>query len=217
MEAMRACACGERTKWTYAIPWRRTSSTKTPSPCTSRWSSLRGTFVPIQPTSSSVVIARSGVIVVSLMAHSRHAFRVRSGHGQGQTLVVSKEAASCLDLAPRGARDRLDDVHVARAAADIALDRLPDLVLCRLRIRVEEVLGAHQHPRRAVPALQRVMSAERPLQRMQLAISREALDRLDLRAVGLDREQHAGLHRVPVQQQSAGAAVACVAADMRPG
>ena len=61
------------------------------------------------------------------------------------------------------------------------------------------------------------MVAERLLQRRQLAVAREPLDRLDRRAVGLDGEQHAALHRQPSTMDRAGAAVAGVAADVRPG
>src|SRR5262249_11476642 len=44
---------------------------------------------------------------------------------------------------------------------------------------------------------------------------REALDGGDLGAVGLGGEQHAALHRPPVEQYGARAAVAGVAADVR--
>ena len=60
------------------------------------------------------------------------------------------------------------------------------------------------------------MLGERPLQRRQLAVlAGEALDGRDLGAVGLDREQHAALHRLAVEEDRAGAAVAGVAADVR--
>src|SRR4051812_6297066 len=111
--------------------------------------------------------------------------------------------------------DRLDDIHVSGATADVPLDRLPNLLLARARIGVEQVLGGHQHPRRAVAALQRVGLAEGLLERMQLAVAGEPLDRLDRRAVGLDREHHAALDRVAVVEHGAGAAVAGVAADVR--
>ena len=61
------------------------------------------------------------------------------------------------------------------------------------------------------------MIRERLLQRRQLAVLRQALDRLDRRAVGLDREQHAALREHAVVDDGARAAVAGVAADVRAG
>src|SRR4051812_10941148 len=107
------------------MPCRLTSSKKTPSPCTRRLSSLRGTLVPAKPGFVSVGSTISGCVAVSLMDGGRL-------HG-------------------------LHDVHVAGAAADVALDRLADLVLARLRVRAQQRGGAHQHPRRAVAALERGM------------------------------------------------------------
>ena len=66
----------------------------------------------------------------------------------------------------------LDDVPVAGAAADVALQRLLDLVLGRARVRAQQRRRAHQHPRRAVAALERVVVVERLLQRGQLAVRR---------------------------------------------
>src|SRR5918999_233305 len=154
----------------------------------------------MKPRSSSVVMGRSGVTVVSLMRSL-----------PSNNLLLASRSAS------RSRRfDRLDDVDVAGATADVALDRLADLVLRRLRVGVEQVLGAHQDSGGAVAALERVMRPERLLQGVQLAVARKALHGLELRPVGLDREHHAGLDRVPVQQDRARAAVAGVAADMRP-
>ena len=61
------------------------------------------------------------------------------------------------------------------------------------------------------------MVAERLLQRRELAVFREPLDRLDRRPVGLDGEQHAALHERAVDDHRAGAAVAGVAADVAAG
>src|SRR5438093_8574027 len=101
-------------------------------------------------------------------------------HGRGRTPAPAgtrpapPAPAWCMDfwsprLASRRRSDRLDDVHVAGAAADVSLDGAPDLVLGRFGVRVEEVLRTHQHPGRAVAALERVVGAEGLLQRAQLA------------------------------------------------
>src|SRR3546814_14647465 len=52
---------------------------------------------------------------------------------------------------------------------------------------------------------------------MQLVAVRQALDRGDLGAVGLHRQQRTGLGGVAVDVDDAGAALAGVAADMGPG
>src|SRR5688572_14283018 len=98
------------------------SSMKTPSPWTSRLSSLRGTFWPAKPrcgTPVSSTTSASVGAIVSLMR--RH-------------------------LLPRGGGDGVDDVPVAGAAADVALEALLDLVLARLRRLPEQRGRAHQHP-----------------------------------------------------------------------
>ena len=116
-----------------------------------------------------------------------------------------------------GRDDGLDDVHVPRAAADVPLQRDAHVLLGRVRVPREQGGGAHQHPGRAVAALERVVLVERLLERRQLTVGGEPLDRRDLGALGLHREHHAALHRLAVDVDGAGAAVARVAADVRPG
>ena len=114
--------------------------------------------------------------------------------------------------------DRFDDVPVARAAADVALQRDLDLVLGRPGILLEQRGGAHQHPGRAVPALETVVVAERLLQRSQLPVAaREALDGRDRRAVGLDGQHAAALDRIAPELHRARAAAARIAADVSAG
>src|SRR5919197_2057209 len=114
--------------------------------------------------------------------------------------------------------DGLDDVLVAGAAADVALEPAPDLGLGQpVAVRADELGAGHDHPRRAEAALECVALPEGLLERMELAALRETLDRRDLAAVSLDREHGARLHRAPVEVDRAGAAERRVAADLRPG
>jgi hypothetical protein len=113
--------------------------------------------------------------------------------------------------------DRLHDVLVAGAAAEVALQREPDVCVRRARMLVEVALRRHDHPRRAVAALQTVVAAERFLERMERVPVREALDRGDLATVGLRREERAGLHRLAVEEHRARAAGRGVATDVRAG
>src|SRR4051794_14103876 len=84
-----------------------------------------------------------------------------------------------------GRLDRADDVHVAGAPADVALDPPADLLLGRPGVLFEEVRRADQHAGRAVAALERVVLRKRPLQRRQFPVRREPLDRSDLGPVRL--------------------------------
>ena len=111
----------------------------------------------------------------------------------------------------------LDDVDVAGAAAEVALERVPDLVLARIGVLAEQADGGHHHPGRAVAALEPVLLVERLLHRVQLPVLGEPLDRRHLAPVRLDGEHRARLDRLAVEQDRAGAARRRVAADVRPG
>ena len=116
-----------------------------------------------------------------------------------------------------GMTDGGDDVLVARAATEVALDGVPDLVVGRVRVVLEEVDRGHDHARRAEAALEAVLLPEGGLHRVELVTVREPLDGLDLGAVGLDGEHRARLDRPAVHVDGAGAALAGVAADVRAG
>ena len=91
-------------------------------------------------------------------------------------------------------------------------------VIGRVRVFLKQPIGAGDHARRAKAALQAVMLAKRLLHRMQRAVRiGDALDRGDLGTIGLADEHRAGLHRLAVQIDGAGAAMAGIAADMGAG
>src|SRR5215831_7006108 len=112
--------------------------------------------------------------------------------------------------------DRVDDVLIAGAPAEITLEPGTDAFLRRLRFTPEQFQRAHDHSRGAEPALQGVMLAEGGLQRM-LGITRlaQALDRVDRRSVRLNGQDRARLHGAAVEVHGARAALGRVAADMR--
>src|SRR5437667_7125475 len=104
-----------------------------------------------------------------------------------KTLVVCSSTWVVMASLHRRRVDGLDDVLVAGAAADVALEPAPDLGLRQpVAVRAEELDAGHDHPRRAKAALERVVLPEGLLQWMELAVARETLDRRDLAAVGLD-------------------------------
>jgi hypothetical protein len=113
-----------------------------------------------------------------------------------------------------GLLDRRHDVVVARAAAQVARQRLADLVLGGLRVVLEQVPGGHDHPGRAVAALQAVLLPEGGLHRVEVPLGADALDGGDSRAVRLDGEQGARLDRLAVDGAGAGAAVGGVTPDV---
>src|SRR6266550_8605302 len=62
--------------------------------------------------------------------------------------------------------DRLDDVVVAGTAAEVALEPHADLLLGRVGVALEQLLGRHDHARRAEPALETMLVPEGLLQGM---------------------------------------------------
>src|ERR1019366_5485609 len=92
--------------------------------------------------------------------------------------------SSCPHVA-RGVLDGADDPLVAGAAAQIATDAFADRVLVGIGGPLQELISRHDHPRRAVPALETVLHAKAFLQWMQLAVTCESFDRQDLAAVSL--------------------------------
>src|ERR1700738_1286952 len=112
---------------------------------------------------------------------------------------------------------RLDDVLVARAAADVARDRPADLLLAGIGVLIQQRLGDQHHPGSAEAALEPVLLFEARLYRVQLAARGEPFDGRHLAAIRLDGEERAGLDRRAVQQDRAGAAAGGVAADVGAG
>ena len=97
-------------------------------------------------------------------------------------------------------------------------EHVDDLFTSRRRVAVlEQVRRRHEDAGGAEAALQGVMLPEGLLQRMEIAVRRQPFDRLDRRAVGLNREQKAGPDRCAVEADGAGSAHAMLAADVRAG
>src|SRR5690242_16462042 len=134
-----------------SCPGRLTSSMYWPLPRMNRGSSLRLTEWPMPPISGLV---RGCASVVMSFAFPRSAGRGRFGrHGlalgrrggdHGRRLALL-ERAGCL-------LDRLHDVHVTGAAAEIAADALADLLLGGVRVLLEQPGRLHDHPGRAEAA-----------------------------------------------------------------
>ena len=94
----------------------------------------------------------------------------------------------------------LDDVVIARAAAQVAFEFGPDGLLVEgIPLAVHDIDGRHDHAGRAVPALKAMVLAEGRLHRVQLAALGDALDGGDNAGICLNSESGAGLHGLPVQ------------------
>src|SRR5580765_8465797 len=94
--------------------------------------------------------------------------------------VVWRGASVVIVVSPaqlaRRLLDRLHDVHVARAAAEVAADPRPDLLLVGLRVLLQEPGRLHDHARRTEAALETVLVPERLLERVQRGAVGHALD-----------------------------------------
>src|SRR6478609_787499 len=90
-------------------------------------------------------------------------------------ILISSSAVTASLSSPLGSGPQhgLHDVLVPGAAAQVAGERPPHLVLARARVVVEEGLGREHHPWRAEPALQAVRVFEALLDRVELARRRE--------------------------------------------
>src|SRR5207249_7653564 len=112
---------------------------------------------------------------------------------------------------------RLKDVLIARAAAEVPFQALANFLTARVRIARKELVRGEYHARRAEAALQTVLLPKALLERMELALGREALDCGQFGAVGLDGKHRARLDGLLVHQNRAGAANRSLAADVSPG
>src|SRR5688572_19875547 len=113
--------------------------------------------------------------------------------------------------------DRLEDLLVAGAAAEISGDRLLDALARWIRLVLEERLGGHQDTRGAVAALGGAEVGEGALQRMERRPVRQALDGFDRLALALEGQHQAGKPRLAVDQHRARAALAELAAVLGAG
>src|SRR5258707_8544468 len=113
MPLIVAWAYGLRTMSSQSWPGRLTSSMYSPWPRMNRGSSLRLTEWPMPPTSG--VVWRVSVVMSAFPSTGRDGLAV---YRCGGALVHR----------PGRLLDRLDDVHVAGAAAEVAGDPLADLL-----------------------------------------------------------------------------------------
>src|SRR5690606_1970868 len=102
-------------------------------------------------------------------------------------------------------------LRVSRAAAEVAGERLADLLARGRWVALEQRVGGHENAGRAEAALRGAVLAEGGLERVRLAGAREAFDGGDIPALGLPDGGQAGEYGLSVEEDGAGATVALVA------
>src|SRR5690348_354508 len=83
------------------------------------------------------------------------------GRLRGPRLGLGGTQGGCRGL------DRLHDVLVSGAAAEIAFERVPNLFFAGIWVALKQIDRRHDHARRAEPALKPVLLPECRLERMQ--------------------------------------------------
>src|SRR5262249_60507350 len=116
-----------------------------------------------------------------------------------------------------GVLNCIDDVLIAGAAAEIAFECFTDLGVRRVLRALEQFGRGHDHARRAVAALEAMLFPETFLQGMQPALGTQTFNGGEVRALGLNRENRAGLHGPAVQMNRAGTAQRGLTPDMGAG
>ena len=166
------------------------------------------------------------------VVHARHldVFDIRSGAGDEPWVLAAADALAnkSLGLNSRGGHGRLllsrarcggfhcvDDVLVSRAATDVALEPMTNLVFGGGRIAIEDLLRRHDHAGRAESALEAVLVPERFLHGIELAVARETFHGDDIRALRLHGKHGAALDGLAVQLHGARAAQRGFAAHVR--
>ncbi len=111
----------------------------------------------------------------------------------------------------------VDNAHIARAAAQIADQRLSDLFFSWLWIPLQQCGGRHQHSWRAETTLYSIVLHKCFLQGTQSPLRSQPFHRDDLPAIGFNSQYHARVYRFAIQQHRAGPALPRLAAILGAG
>ena len=132
--------------------------------------------------------------------------RAVAGERRADAAVVDRLRPLAAGPRLRHEPHRLDDLRVAGAAAEVAVEGPDDLVVAGARLSIEEVLGAQRDPRDAEAALHAAGRGERPRHDLALA-GRDSLEGQHLAALGPLRLEGAGHERAAVDERQAAAAL----------
>src|SRR5690606_15451667 len=115
----------------------------------------------------------------------------------------------------RGGPHGIHDLLVARAPAQVARERLPDLRVGRVRVALQQVVGGDDQAGRAEAALHGPALQEGLLDGVQVLAGAEPFDGGDLPVDRLPRRDQARARRSAVEVDGAGAALALLAGVLR--
>ena len=118
---------------------------------------------------------------------------------------------------PGGLLDGVEDAHVAGAAAEVSGEAFLNLVERWLGILIKQVVGGEDHAGSADTALGSAFFEEALLDRMEVLLVREPFDCGDVRALGLQDGDEAGVDQLSIHEDGAGAAFAFAAAFLGTG
>src|SRR5215218_2442716 len=114
----------------------------------------------------AIILASPPLSESSLIASSSEVGRTYSNWAGYMPISLSPSSGPRARHLAGRVLDRLDDVLIAGAAAEVALDALADLFLGRGRVVLQQVHGRHDHAGRAEPALEPVLLPEAALDRV---------------------------------------------------
>jgi hypothetical protein len=109
------------------------------------------------------------------------------------------------------------NIRICPATAEIAAHELADLLIGSRSALFKQRDRRHDLPGCAVAALKTVVSNERFLNRMQLSVPRQSLDRRDISTVALRGQHQTRQHPFPLEKDRAGPARSLIAAHLRAG
>src|SRR5882724_3175463 len=218
IDSMVACGMGDRSSLQCTMRGSITSSAKRVRPVTLARPSTRRRGLPITSKRFFVVIFSSSFKGTSSRGQRRISYATGVPTEIPRFARDDNVGASFLGSHPsRAFFDRLVDLLIPRAAAQVSRDRLLDPLAARIRIFLEQGLRRHEDPGRAIAALRAAQIGERGLQRVELRAGGEPLHGLDRTAFAIEREREAGKHRHAVDHHRAGAALAELATVLGSG
>src|SRR2546425_10452053 len=155
--------------------------------------------------------AQSAAYAVAATTLSRASWR---GTARPTTRSASRMAtASAIAVrTPRVGLDGIDDLRVARAAAEVALEGGADRRAIGTRLALEEGEDGQEDAGRAEAALHGAVPHERLLQRVEAAVTLESTQRGDSAPTNRGRQHQAARGRTAVEQHRADPAYPLVAA-----
>src|SRR3989442_10698570 len=136
---------------------------------------------------------------------------------RGRRVRMDRRASERWDVPGSDLPNGSDDPPVSGTPAEVPGQSDPDLLLGGIWVVTKQRGRGHQHARGAEAALHARLLQERPLERSDLLVPGEPLDRRDLATHRLQGEVRARVHRFAVEEHHARAALGVVASFLGAG